>query len=92
MLEVLAAIFAGNVLSVLCAALLLLASEEKQARLMPWLLNFATGTLLCAGFAGMACPPRWPERRRRRRQAECRSSHARDVTFVTQGSRGLPVG
>lgn len=53
MLEVFAAIFAGNVLSVLCAALLLLASEEKQARLMPWLLNFATGTLLCAGFAGM---------------------------------------
>ena len=53
MLPVFIAIILGNVISVLCAAILLLASEKLQERLMPWLLSFATGTLLCTGFAGM---------------------------------------
>lgn len=53
MTAVFIAILLGNVFSALCAAVLLLASEELQERLMPWLLSFATGTLLCTGFAGM---------------------------------------
>ncbi|MDD4005458.1 MAG: ZIP family metal transporter [Elusimicrobiaceae bacterium] len=53
MTAVFIAILLGNVISVLCAAVLLLAGEKLQERLMPWLLSFATGTLLCTGFAGM---------------------------------------
>ena len=53
MTAVFIAILLGNVISALCAAVLLLASEELQERLMPWLLSFATGTLLCTGFGGM---------------------------------------
>ena len=53
MIVVLVAILIGNVFSVLGASFLLLAGEKRQERLMPWLLSFATGTMLCTGLAGM---------------------------------------
>lgn len=43
----------GGVLSVLCAAVILLASDRLQQRLLPHLVSFATGALLGAAFLAL---------------------------------------
>jgi len=53
MTTVFIAIILGNVISVLCAGILLLLSDKSQEKVMPWLINYATGVLLSTGFLGM---------------------------------------
>ncbi len=50
---VLIAVFAGNVVSTLLASAVLCLKEDRLKTLMPYLISFATGTLLATGFVGI---------------------------------------
>jgi zinc and cadmium transporter len=53
MVNLIIATLVGNVLSVIGAGVILFIDEKRQENVMPWLLSFATGTMLCTAFAGM---------------------------------------